>query len=1009
MVSDADFQFIVGTVLGQKRDSPLFKALEKAGISDVGGITSLTDQAIDRLTYRDDSSGTPINEELGHGYQQLIRCFNAFALMKNDEGKPIHGDWQNLTMTAEFQEFRIIGFALYTMTQGPACYQDVDDVLDLSYVAQTSEDIEVDDILDLSYVPNTAEDIVLTQAPAPTMALIDQGDNGGITGIDTRVIEYHPCRTVDICGMDNHEITSIPIGATAGAVARSQWGGVILIMHQYPYHPQQGRSIHSSCRLESFANDGNDKMIHIPGGLQQIQTVDGYVFPLSIQDGFPYLGMRPYTDVEYESTPHVILTSDVTNWDPRILDFDIDDDDDWYDAILDNMNHSELVDAFSNYTPGRTTEVEVSSTDTWFDTVTPDHYARLHLEEATIVCSEHAYCVQHFDNDDFDAVLLVNDTELVDTTGPVDSDQDMPNTKPDTDDDDNADARGRISMVQGPDYDKLRPLFGWMNTKTIKKTLEQTTQYARTILKKHYKSPFPALNVQRRDGHVAMDTVYSDTPVIDGGEIWQRLDPLDGENLPQSPRIVKSVQDDTEDVSDQVKPMIYFDTGDFVGRTFLKEEDDDGLPCCAHIIEVLDDHKKNVANEPVLKKCKCLVGEDEFEEILSYNEVMQHIEKDDDDGETFWKYKRISGHEGPLNKNHSSWKEDKYNVKVEWENGEVSCEPLHTIAADDPVTRAIYAKDHGLLDTSGGWKCTGLIQFHLGCDFFRDKEGVSCFAPRKYIDNKLIASYEHMSGSKPVTNKITSPLVKGDHPEIDDSAFLDEEVVQQYQTLIGQLLWAILLGRFDIAVAITMTMSASMMSAFRSAPRKGHLNRVKRICDYLSKMRHSVIRLRTEEPDYSDIPRTEYDWEFSVYRGAKEELPYTDGWKRFQSLAKKKTKTMLRMVNQSKLRSYKTCKKYMYGFEIPRGYEDPIRLDKVHGNDKWQRATKLEMDQLHEYDTFHDKGIGTTPGEAFKKIPPSSSCVCVQAPDSILFGSLGSDNISILFPYVDKRTRAHVI
>jgi hypothetical protein len=26
------------------------------------------------------------------------------------------------------------------------------------------------------------------------------------------------------------------------------------------------------------------------------------------------------------------------------------------------------------------------------------------------------------------------------------------------------------------------------------------------------------------------------------------------------------------------------------------------------------------------------------------------------------------------------------------------------------------------------------------------------------------------------------------------------------------------------------------------------------------------------------------------------------------------------------------------------------------------------MDQLHEYDTFHDKGIGTTPGEKFKKI-----------------------------------------
>jgi hypothetical protein len=42
---------------------------------------------------------------------------------------------------------------------------------------------------------------------------------------------------------------------------------------------------------------------------------------------------------------------------------------------------------------------------------------------------------------------------------------------------------------------------------------------------------------------------------------------------------------------------------------------------------------------------------------------------------------------------------------------------------------------------------------------------------------------------------------------------------------------------------------------------------------YLSKMRHSAIRICTEEPDYSDIPRTEYDWELSVYRGAKEEIP----------------------------------------------------------------------------------------------------------------------------------------
>jgi hypothetical protein len=77
---------------------------------------------------------------------------------------------------------------------------------------------------------------------------------------------------------------------------------------------------------------------------------------------------------------------------------------------------------------------------------------------------------------------------------------------------------------------------------------------------------------------------------------------------------------------------------------------------------------------------------------------------------------------------------------------------------------------------------------------------------------------------------------------------------------------------------------------------------------------------------------------------------------------------MLHMVNQSKRRSYKICKKYVYGFEIPQSYDDVIRLDRLHGKDKSQGVTKLKMGQLHEYGTFHDKGIGTTPGEEFKKI-----------------------------------------
>jgi hypothetical protein len=40
---------------------------------------------------------------------------------------------------------------------------------------------------------------------------------------------------------------------------------------------------------------------------------------------------------------------------------------------------------------------------------------------------------------------------------------------------------------------------------------------------------------------------------------------------------------------------------------------------------------------------------------------------------------------------------------IEWENGEITTEPLAIIATDDPFTCAIYPREHRLLDKLG-WK-----------------------------------------------------------------------------------------------------------------------------------------------------------------------------------------------------------------------------------------------------------------------------------------------------------------
>ena len=74
------------------------------------------------------------------------------------------------------------------------------------------------------------------------------------------------------------------------------------------------------------------------------------------------------------------------------------------------------------------------------------------------------------------------------------------------------------------------------------------------------------------------------------------------------------------------------------------------------------------------------------------------------------------------------------------------------------------------------------------------------------------------------------------------------------------------------------------------------------------------------------------------------------------------------MVKQAKLRSYCTAPKYMFGYEVPHNYDHAVELDKCNGNTKWQDCTKLEMAQLHEYQTFKDLGLKGVPPSGYKKI-----------------------------------------
>ena len=151
-------------------------------------------------------------------------------------------------------------------------------------------------------------------------------------------------------------------------------------------------------------------------------------------------------------------------------------------------------------------------------------------------------------------------------------------------------------------------------------------------------------------------------------------------------------------------------------------------------------------------------------------------------------------------------------------------------------------------------------------DFFRDEDGVLCIAPRKYI-RKMMLSYEQMFGEPPKTTA-QSPLEKGDHPELDDTELLDAEMTQKYQSLIGAMQWAVSIGRLDITTAVMS------MSSFRAAPRKGHLDRIRRIYGYLAKFESAALRIRVFPPDFSQLPESIHDWAYSVYGDGEELVPH---------------------------------------------------------------------------------------------------------------------------------------
>ena len=292
--------------------------------------------------------------------------------------------------------------------------------------------------------------------------LVDRGANGGLAGADMKILQKSG-RKVNISGIDNHEITGLDV-VTCASMFDTNQGRIIAIFHEYAYHGK-GRSIHSPAQMEWFKAHKDDKSKAV-GGLQRLLTLEGYIIPFEVHAGLVY--MTPVgipTDQDMDTYPHVILTSP-HEWDPSIIDFTYASPAEW--THLGHPEGHEYLDTrFDEY--GESTQRVIANLTFLLDLLPPATDASLGLDPGectTLTISQHK-------------------------------------TEP-----------------KEPDWEKLRPFFGYQPIESIKATWKVTTRHGgegvNTYMRKHFKTRNPALNVLRRCEPVATDFIFGPAPSIEG-------------------------------------------------------------------------------------------------------------------------------------------------------------------------------------------------------------------------------------------------------------------------------------------------------------------------------------------------------------------------------------------------------------------------------------------------------------------------------------------------------------
>ena len=775
--------------------------------------------------------------------------------------------------------------------------------------------------------------------------LVDRGANGGLAGSDMRVI-YKTHRKINISGIDNHEVNGLDV-VTAATLLNTSLGKVIGIFNEYA-HLGKGSSIHSSGQLEWFKTHVDEKSIKV-GGTQLITTLDGYSVPLLIKDGLAYatsLG-RP-TDHDMDTYPHVFFTSP-DEWDPSVLDHD--------PPPLDGLDPSQVLDQPFG--------------DPMFD----------------------AY-------GDFNERIIANLNILLDAP-PEDCRSYTANL--------------HQSSSQEPDWNALRPFFAWTSPSSIQDTFNVTTRHGiaphtQDYIKKHFKSRNPVFNIPRRSEAVATDTIFSDTPAVDDGSTMAQFfcgrDTLvcDAYGIKSTKQFINTLSDNIRKrgamdtlISDGGKYEISKRVTDLLHSLFIKDYQSESYHQHQNKAEnrfgLAKRYTNTVMNTSGCPTCCwllclqyiCVVLNHLASPTLQGICPLQALEGTTPDISfllhfSFYEpvYYRIDSSEPDLNFPSSSNEKKGYWVGFADNQGDsltwrILTEDTQKIIIRSGVRSALRTTTNQRLASPSGEGTT--LPFPIPYP-----QQSSDSLPLDPLDASTPNFEQFVKSQSGEDEDNPIPMTNIDIPNLLGRSFLlpPEDNGECHMAKIididdhGQHLEDI---KFKLKISKDQGEEIMSYNQLMDYIQKG--TDAEEDPDSLFKFRDIVAHqgpLESTDPNHKGSKyNVMVEWESgeityeplaliskddpitcAVY-AKKHDLLDTTGWKHLKRYAKT-SKRLIRTVKQSRIRQVRASARYQHGFQVPRDYNDAMRLDKENGNTHWQDAMDLELTQIHEYKVFRDTG-----------------------------------------------------